>query len=335
MVRILITARFDEQSVARLRQRHEVAFESWLDSGAFLAGDELVQKLNSGRYEIYVGEGAQVPAPVIQRLRATRLICVARATPSNVDITAATQARIIVTNTPGRNAVAVAEYTIGLIIDLIRGITLSSRLVRDGPRDSWPFRHLEGIELSGRTLGLVGVGHVGREVAKRLHGFGMRILGYDPHVDDGLAKAAGVELVSLDQLLRESDIVSIHAAVTEATHGLIGAREIALMKPTAYFVNTARAVITDEQALYLALRDKRIAGAALDVFLDEPLSGENPLATLDNVLATPHLAGATKEVIVNHSRMIEEDIKAYVSGRCPPHAVNPQVWPVERRPADG
>jgi D-3-phosphoglycerate dehydrogenase len=107
---------------------------------------------------------------------------------------------------------------------------------------------------------------------------------------------------------------------------ILEAREIALMKPTAYFINTARAMITDEQALYEVLRDKRIAGAALDVFLDEPAHRENPLAKLDNVLVTPHLARATREVIINHSRMIEEDIEAYLSGQCPPNAVNPQTW---------
>ncbi len=326
MVRILITARFDTESVVRLRRRHETAFESWLDTGVFSAGDELAGKLNGGRYEIYVTEGDQVPAVVIHRLRTTRLICVARATPSNVDITAANQAGIIVTNAPGRNAVAVAEYTIGLIIDLIRGISRSNRMVLDGTWEFWRFQRLEGIELKGHTVGLVGVGRVGHEVAKRLKGFQMHILGYDPYVEPELASAAGVELVPLDQLLRESDIVSIHAAATTDSQGLIGAREIALMKPTAYFINTARAMITDEQALYEALRDKRIAGAALDVFLDEPLHCEHPLTRLDNVLVTPHLAGATREVIVNHSRMIEEDIEAYVSGHCPPHAVNPQAW---------
>jgi D-3-phosphoglycerate dehydrogenase len=326
MVRILITARFDTEAVARLHQRHEVAFESWLDTGVFPTGDELVGKLNSGHYEIYVNEGDQVPANVIQRLQATRLICVARATPSNVDIAAATEAGIVVTNSPGRNAVAVAEYTIGLMIDLIRGIAFSNRMVLDGTWEFWRFRHLEGIELQGHTIGLVGVGHVGWEVAKRLKGFNMRILGYDPYVNPRLAAEVGVEMVSLDQLLRESDIVSIHAAATKGSQGLIGAREIALMKPSAYFINTARAMITDEQALYEALRDRRIAGAALDVFLDEPVQRDNPLATLDNVLVTPHLAGATREVIINHSRMIEEDIEAYVSGQCPPHAVNLRVW---------
>jgi phosphoglycerate dehydrogenase-like enzyme len=326
MARILITARFDAEAVARLRQHHKVVYESWLDTGVFPTGDELVAKLNRGRHEIYVNEGDQVPTLVIQRLRATRLICVARASPSNVDIAAATEAGIVVTNAPGRNAVAVAEYTIGLMIALIRGICFSNHMVLDGTWEFWRFRCLEGIELTGHTIGLVGVGHVGREVATRLRGFNMRILGYDPYVDPQLANSAGVGLVTLQQLLHESDIVSIHAAATKDSHGLIGAREIALMKPTAYFINTARAVVTDEQALYEALRDKRIAGAALDVFLDEPLHCDNPLTKLDNVLVTPHLAGATREVIVNHSRMIEEDIQAYVSGHCPPRAVNPQAW---------
>jgi D-3-phosphoglycerate dehydrogenase len=326
MARILITARFDRESVARLRREHEVTFESWQDTGLFPTGDVLAGRLNDGGYDVYVNEGDKVPASVIEQLRVTRLICVARATPDNVDVAAATRAGIVVTNSPGRNAVAVAEYTIGLMLDLLRHITASNRIVM---ADAWEFRRfseLEGSELKGRTAGLVGVGAIGREVARRLRAFEMRIVGYDPYADAALAASAGVELVSLDQLLGESDVVSIHAAVTPETREMIGAREIARMKPTAYFVNTARAAITDERALYEALRDRRIAGAALDVFVDEPVTRENPLATLDNVLVTPHLGGATREVVTNHSRMIEEDIRAYVGGRCPPRAVNPEVW---------
>jgi autoinducer 2 (AI-2) kinase len=327
MARILITARFDLEAVARLRREHEVTYESWQDTGVFPTGDVLVGRLNGGGYEIYVNEGDKVPASVIRSVRTTRLICVARAMPDNVDVAVATEAGIVVTNSPGRNAVAVAEYTIGLILDLVRRITLSNRLVLG---DTWEFRRfgeLEGIELKGRTIGLVGVGHIGREVAHRASkGFGMRVLGHDPYADAALAALAGVELVPLDQLLGESDIVSVHAAVTPETTGMIGAREIARMKPTAYFVNAARAAITDERALYEALRERRIAGAALDVFVDEPVTRENPLATLDNVLVTPHLGGATREVVINHSRMIEEDIRVYLDGRCPPRAVNPQAW---------
>jgi len=326
MARIFITARFDREVVARLRGEHEVTFESWQDTGVFPTGDVLAGRLNDGGYGIYANEGDKVPAGVIEQLRVTRLICVARATPDNVDVAAATRAGIVVTNSPGRNAVAVAEYTIGLMLDLLRRITASNRMVM---ADAWEFRRfseLEGSELKGRTAGLVGVGAIGREVARRLRAFEMRIVGYDPYADAALAASAGVELVSLDQLLGESDVVSIHAAVTPETREMIGAREIARMKPTAYFVNTARAAITDERALYEALRDRRIAGAALDVFVDEPVTRENPLATLDNVLVTPHLGGATREVVTNHSRMIEEDMRAYVGGRCPPRAVNPEVW---------
>lgn len=326
MARILITARFDSESVARLRREHEVTFESWQDTSVFPTGDVLAGRLNDGGYDIYANEGDKVPASVIEQLRVTRLICVARATPDNVDVAAATRAGIVVTNSPGRNAIAVAEYTIGLMLDLLRHITASNRTVM---ADAWEFRRfseLEGSELKGRTAGLVGVGAIGREVARRLRAFEMRIVGYDPYADAALAASAGVELVSLDQLLGESDVVSIHAAVTPETREMIGAREIARMKPTAYFVNTARAAITDERALYEALRDRRIAGAALDVFVDEPVTRENPLATLDNVLVTPHLGGATREVVTNHSRMIEEDVRAYVGGRCPPRAVNPEAW---------
>jgi D-3-phosphoglycerate dehydrogenase len=326
MAKVFVTARFDGEVLAWLRRDHEITFGSWRDTGLFPTGDELVERLNGGAHDIYVNEGDKVPASVIERLETTRLICVARGTPDNVDITAATEAGILVTNAPGRNAVAVAEFTIGLILDRIRHITLSNHMVM---ARTWQFRRfeeIEGIELNGRTIGLVGVGYIGQEVAQRLRAFNMRVLGYDPYVDPEIAASAGVELVGLDRLMRESDFISIHAAVTPETKGLIGEREIALMKPTAYFINTARAIITDEQALHAALRDGRIVGAALDVFLEEPVTPDHPLAMLDNVLVTPHLGGATREVVTNHSLMIERDIQAYVAGRRPPHAKNPEVW---------
>lgn len=327
MARIFITARFQEEVLRRLMMEHSVRYESWQDTGGFLSGDVLVQTLNSGDFDIYVTEGEQISAPVIAHLRTTRLICVARSTPDNVDIAAATQAGILVTHTPGRNAIAVAEFTIGLILDVVRHITRSYNLVMT---DSWEWCRLaevEGFELSGRTAGLVGVGHIGKEVAQRLHAFGMHVLGYDPYVAPEVATAAGVVLVPLNQLMREADIVSIHAAATPETRGLIGAQEIALMKPTAVLINTARAAIVDEVALYEALRERRIAAAALDVFEREPVTRYNtPLASLPNVLVTPHLGGATRDVVRKHSAMIEEDIKAYVNRRCPARAINPQVW---------
>lgn len=326
MARIFITARFDRDVLECLRDDHEITFESWRETGVFPTGDELVERLNGGAYEIYVNEGDKVPANVIERLDATRLICVARGTPSNVDIPAATRAGILVTNAPGRNAIAVAEFTIGLIIDRIRHITRGNRMVMTRTWEFRRFEEIEGIELNGRTIGLVGVGHIGQEVAKRLRAFNMRLLGYDPYLDPEVACSVGVELTELDRLMRESDFVSIHAPVTPETKGMIGEREIGLMKPTAYFINTARAIITDEQALYEALRDGRIVGAALDVFLEEPVTPDDPLATLDNVLVTPHLGGATREVVTNHSLMIETDIRAYAAGRCPLHIKNPEAW---------
>jgi autoinducer 2 (AI-2) kinase len=325
MARIFVTARLDEQAVERLRADHELTYESWRATGVFPTGDPLVRRLNEGRFDIYANEGDRVPASVLARLQTVRLICVARAAPTNVDLAAATRAGIVVTNAPGRNAVAVAEYTVGLLICLIRRIARSNRMVLDGTWEFGRYGELEGIELNGRTAGLVGVGHVGREVALRLRAFNMRILGYDPYTDPALAASAGVELIGLERLMRESDVVSIHAAETPETEGLVSREMIALMQPTAWFVNTARGRIADEQALYEALRDQRIAGAALDVFVDEPVTRDNPLATLDNVLATTHLAGATREVVANHSRIIERNIAESLAGRCPPNAVNPEA----------
>jgi len=326
MTRVFITARFDLGVLAQLCERHDVVYESWTETGQFLPGEEVAQRLNSGKFEVYVVEGCRLRAKILEMLRYTRLVCVARGTPSNVEIEAATHLGIVVTNSPGRNAVAVAEYTVGLMLDLVRGITRSNRMVLTSTFDVRQKASYVGIELDGRTVGLVGVGRAGREVARRLRAFNVRVLGYDPYADPLVTKEAGVELVTLDYLLSVSDIVSVHAASTPETKGLMGADELALMKPTAYLVNTARGPIVDESALYEALYHGCIAGAALDVFAEEPVSRDNPLVALDRVLATPHLGGATAEVVVKHSRMIAEDIKTYASGQCPKRALNPEAW---------
>jgi autoinducer 2 (AI-2) kinase len=325
MARVFVTARPGEQAVARLRAHHELTYQSWRATGVFPTGDPLVRRLNEGQFDVCANEGDRVPANVPTRLETVRPICVARAAPANVDLAAATAAGTSVTNAPGRNAIAVAEHTVGLLIWLIRWIARSTRLVLDDTWESSRYGELKAIELSGRTAGLVGVGHVGREVALRLRAFNVRILGYDPYADPALAASAGVELVGLERLMCESDVVSIHAAATSETEGLVSREMIWLIQPTAWFVTTARGPITDGHSPYDALRDQRIAGAALDVFEDEPFTRDNPLATLDNVLATTHLAGATCEVVANHSRIIERHIAEFLVGRCPSNTINPEA----------
>jgi D-3-phosphoglycerate dehydrogenase len=187
------------------------------------------------------------------------------------------------------------------------------------------FMHYKGAELWEKTVGLVGLGAVGSAVAARLSPFGAHVVACDPYATAEQAGKVGVSLLTLDELLQQADIVSMHAGVTQETTGLMGEREFGLMKQGAYFVNTARSALTDEGALYRALRAGHLAGAALDVFDDEPPSPDNPLLTLACVIATPHMGGSTAEVTIHQSRIATADLVRLFEGQEPLHCANPET----------
>ncbi|MEM3547285.1 MAG: phosphoglycerate dehydrogenase [Candidatus Bathyarchaeia archaeon] len=241
----------------------------------------------------------------------------------NIDLQAATEKRIVVTYTPGANAESVAEHTIGLMLALSRRIVEAHMLMKSG---GWTKFELIGFDLKGRTLGIIGLGSIGSRVAEIAKTFGMRILAYDPFVDRSKADRLGVELTSLEAVLKESDFVSIHASLTSETRGLIGERELRLMKPTAFLVNTARGAIVDENALVKALRENWIAGAALDVYSEEPLPREHPLRKMENTILTPHIASYTYEAIRKTDEMVLEALETFFSGGKPKWIANPEVW---------
>lgn len=217
----------------------------------------------------------------------------------NVCVDYAASKGIAVFNAPGRNAEAVSDFAVGMMICAARNIAyghhgiLNNRWIRDYPNSG------NIPDLPGRTVGLIGCGAIGLKVAKKLSGFDMRILGYDPYANPALCAAAGIELTELDVLMAESDFVSLHARLTEQNRHLIDAVRIARMKPTAYLINTSRAGLIDEAALVDALRNRRIAGAALDVYEHEPLQVDDPLLALDNVTLTPHMAGGSNDAFYN------------------------------------
>jgi D-3-phosphoglycerate dehydrogenase len=180
-----------------------------------------------------------------------------------------------------------------------------------------PYKKFKGFELSGRTLGLIGLGSIGMRLAKLAKAFGMRVVAFDPYCGEERAREAHVKLLDLKEVLMLSDILSIHCKVTDETIGLIGKEQLALMKPTAYIINTARAAVIQEDALIEALQNKMIAGAALDVFWDEPLPANHPLLMMDNVTITPHLGGASYDVPVRHSQMMIEDVIRWIKNQQP------------------
>ncbi|SEE46437.1 hydroxyacid dehydrogenase [Bradyrhizobium erythrophlei] len=247
-----------------------------------------------------------------------------------VDVDACTKAGVLVVNQSGGNANSVAEHALGMMLTLSKRIIQSDRRLR---REANVNRNdLIGNELNEKTVGIVGLGNVGRRIAELCTGLlHMKVIAYDPYLTaEEMAKRGG-EKVELDDLLRRADFVSISCPLDSKSRGMIGAREFALMQPHAYFVTTARGFIHDEKALEDALREKRIAGAGLDVWAKEPPPPDHPLLRFDNVLASPHTAGVTREARVNMGRIAAEQILDALDGKRPPRIINPEVWPVYAR----
>lgn len=224
----------------------------------------------------------------------------------NIDVQAATARGIAVFNAPSGNTTSAAELTMALVLGIMRKVPAADRSMRAGGWDRKPFR---GLELFGKTLALVGAGRIGGEVARRARAFGMKVIAYDPYLQPDRARQLEITPVSLDEAMSRGDVISLHVPLTDATANMVGARELALMKPTAVIVNAARGGVLDEMALVDVLRDGRIAGAALDVFSAEPLPGDHPLRDLDNVLLTPHIGAATLEAQHNVAHEVAESVR--------------------------
>jgi D-3-phosphoglycerate dehydrogenase len=242
-----------------------------------------------------------------------------------VDVEACTAAGVLVVNQSGGNAHSVAEHALAMLLTLSKRIIEADRALR---RDANVSRNaLMGTEVQGKTIGVVGLGNVGRRIAELCKGLlGMKVLAYDPYLTASEMAARGGEKIELDELLRRSDYVSISCPLTRESRGMIGAREFALMQPHAYFITTARGFIHDEAALLEALRNKSIAGAGLDVWSKEPPPPDHPLLQFDNVLASPHTAGVTKEARENMGRIAAEQMLDTLDGKRPPRIINPEVW---------
>jgi len=247
----------------------------------------------------------------------------------NVDVKAATRKGILVMNTPAANIISAAEHTMAMMLSLARNVVPADASLKAG---QWKRSKFTGVELNGKTLGIVGIGRVGGEVAKRSKSFGMKLIGYDPYIPPEAAVKLGVRLMPLDQVVEEADVITVHAALTPSTHHLISKELLAKMKPNTLILNVARGELIDEAALYEALKEKRIAGAALDVFEKEPPTG-SPLLTLDNVVVTPHLGASTKEAQEKVSVEMAEAVKAFLVEKRITNAVNAPVRGMDPRVA--
>jgi D-3-phosphoglycerate dehydrogenase len=253
--------------------------------------DELDRAL-AGAHALIVRSETRVTADLLARAPHLRVVARAGTGVDTIDVHAATRRGIAVMNAPGANTVSAGEHALGLLLALVRRIPEAAAAMRRG---DWDRKRFEGTELRGKTMGVVGLGRIGGHVAQLARAFGMSVVAHDPYLLPERAAELGVPLLSLDDLLRVADVVTLHVALTDQTHHLINAERLRLMKPTAVLINTARGELVDEAALADAVREKRIGGAAIDVFSVEPLPADSPLRALDRVLLTPHLAASTAE----------------------------------------
>jgi D-3-phosphoglycerate dehydrogenase len=311
-VRVLVTEQLSEAGLALLRRDFQV------DERPELAAEGLVDAI--GAYDaLVVRSQTQVDAEVIAAADNLKVIARAGIGLDNVDVESATRRGVMVVNAPQSNIVSAAEHTLALLLAQARNVPQANRELKAG---RWERAAYQGVELQGKTLGVIGLGRVGALVATRAAAFGMRIIAFDPYVPKERSKEMGVELMpTLEALLVQADFITIHLPRTPDTEGLIGERELALVKEGARLVNTARGGIVDEEALAKALEDGRLAGAALDVFATEPTTS-SPLFGLEQVVVTPHLGASTTEAQDKAGASVAEMVRLALSGEFVPYAVN-------------
>jgi len=294
-----------------------------------LTPEELIREM--GGYEgLVIRSGTQVTSAVIEAAGRLKVIGRAGSGLDNVDLDAATRRGIVVMNTPGGNTVTTAEHTMALLLSLARAIPQATASVKAG---RWEKQKFMGVELYNKNLGVIGLGQIGGYVAKLAQGFMMNVIAFDPYLSEDRAKKMGIEQVTLEDLFRRSDFISIHTPLTPETKNLINAQSIAKMKDGVRIVNCARGGIVNEADLYQALVAKKVAGAAFDVFEKEPADSQNPLLTLDNFICSPHLGAATTEAQENVALAIAEQIVDYLVHGVIRNAVNLPSIPADILPA--
>ncbi|HUF85103.1 MAG TPA: NAD(P)-dependent oxidoreductase [Acidimicrobiia bacterium] len=318
--RALVTAPFRGEGLETLRGLADVVLDPWIDQEPLRLynSEQLAERVEAERANVVIVESDSVKGPVLELPLVVIGSC--RGDPNNVDVEAATARGIPVLRAPGRNADAVAELTVALLLAVNRGVVAADGDVRRGDvyKDgSIPYQRFRAWQLAGQTAGLVGLGAVGRVTRWRLEGLGMRVIAHDPYAADATH--------SLDDLLAEADVVSMHAMVTPETAGMIGAEQFGRMKDGAVYVNSARATLHDTDALVAALQSGKLGGAGLDHFEGEHLPVEHPLVGMANVVLTPHIGGATYDTEANHSKLIANGLAELLAGGKPDNLVNPEV----------
>ena len=330
-----ITAEFSPEALEELKKilEDEIVYESWREtSNLYFKDEDLIQKIKEIGAEIFICEGDNVKKTVLENVD-LKIIGSTRGDPNNIDLETATAKGIPVLFAPNRNTVSVAELTVGLILSLARKLYSIERIlhtenkfeVNDFSDYIKYYNEFKGFELQGKTVGIVGLGRIGFTVAKLLLPFRVKFLVYDPYVNPTRLNAIQGEEVDLNTLMAKSDIITVHCSPIDETDDMIGEEQITLMQKHALFINTARASVVDEHALLDALKEKKIAGAALDVFSIEPVDQDNEFLELDNVIVSPHIGGDTFETNHRHAMMMVEGIKQILNKKIPENIKNPEV----------
>ncbi len=312
MAKVFVSDPLSEEVLNELRSELEVHVETGLTE------EQLVAKID-GFDALLVRSGTQVTKAVIEAAKSLQVIGRAGVGVDNIDVPAATARGIMVINSPQGNTISAAEHTLALILGAARRIPAAHRSMRDG---AWDRKSFTGNELYNKTLGVVGFGRIGREVATRAASFRMKVLAFDPFVSDDSIRTGGAEPMELDPLLAASDFVTLHVPKVKETAGLFHHQRLMIMKPGAYLVNCARGGIVDEDALCQVLESGHLGGAAFDVYEVEPLPSDSPLRSAKNLVMTPHLAASTEEAQLRVAVDVAEQVKEVLAGRSPRSAVN-------------
>lgn len=330
-----ITAEFSSEALEELKKilEDEIVYESWREtSNLYFKDEDLIQRIKEIGAEIFICEGDNVKKTVLENVD-LKIIGSTRGDPNNIDLETATAKGIPVLFAPNRNTVSVAELTVGLILSLARKLHSIERIlhtenefeVNDFSDYIKYYNEFKGFELQGKTIGIVGLGRIGFTVAKLLLPFRVKFLVYDPYVNSTRLNAIQGEEVDLNTLMEKSDIITVHCSPVDETDNMIGEEQINLMQEHSLFINTARASVVDEYALLDALKEKKIAGAALDVFSIEPVDQDNEFLELDNVIVTPHIGGDTSDTNHRHAMMMVNGIKQILNKKIPENIKNPEV----------
>lgn len=284
--------------------------------------DDILENVREG-VEVLVVHKAPVSRDLVETAEDLRVVAAARGGTENVDVAAARENDVTVLHAPGRNRNAVADYAMAMLLSRLREIPFHHGAMTDGEWSQVFDPDQLPPDVERTTVGVVGFGHIGRGVARRLGGFDADVLTYDPYVDDEDVRDAGAEPVELPELLERSDAVTLHVRLSEETEGLFGPEEFDAMRESAFLVNTARGGLVDEEALVDAIRAGDIAGAALDVFREEPLPDDHPIRDCDGVVLTPHVAGSTRDAVLGGPRIVAGDLETWLDGGEPEHVVDP------------